>query len=72
MAINSNDNYILYGVVKYFRDNSSSGHFAAYCRSPVDNLWYFYNDEIVTLISEQEKTIIQNNGLTYILFYRKI
>ena len=70
MAINSNENYILYGVVKYFGDNS--GHFAAYCRSPVDNLWYFYNDEIVTPISEQEKEVIQNNGLTHILFYRKI
>ena len=72
MAINSNDNYILYGVVKHFGDNSSSGHFAAYCRSPVDNCWYFYNDTIVTPINEQEKAMIQNNGLTYILFYRKI
>ena len=72
MAINSNGNYILYGVVKHFGDNSSSGHFAAYCRSPVDNGWYFYNDAIVTPISEQEKASIQNNGLTYILFYRKI
>ena len=72
MAINSNGNYILYGVVKHFGDNSSSGHFAAYCRSPVDNLWYFYNDAIVTPVSEQEKAVIQNNGLTYILFYRKI
>ena len=70
MAINSNENYMLYGVVKYFGDNS--GHFAAYCRSPVDNLWYFYNDEIVTPINEQEKEVIQNNGLTHILFYRKI
>ena len=72
MAINSNGNYILYGVVKHFGDNSSSGHFAAYCRSPVDNLWYFYNDAIVTPVSEQEKAVIQNNGLTYILFYKKI
>ena len=72
MAINSNGNYILYGVVKHFGDNSSSGHFAAYCRSPVDNCWYFYNDAIVTPVSEQEKAVIQNNGLTYILFYKKI
>ena len=72
MAINSNGNYILYGVVKHFGDNSSSGHFAAYCISPVDNLWYFYNDANVTPVSEQEKAVIQNNGLTYILFYRKI
>ena len=72
MAINSNDNYILYGVVKHFGESSSSGHFAAYCRSPVDNCWYFYNDAIVTPIKEEEKAVIQNNGLTYILFYKKI
>jgi len=72
MAIYSNDNYILYGVVKHLGGNSSSGHFVAYCRSPVDNCWYFYNETIVTPINEEEKSVIQNNGLTYILFYRKI
>ena len=72
MAINSNGNYILYGVVKHFRYNSSSGYFAAYCRSPVDNNWYYYNDEIVTPINNQEKAEIQNEGITHILFYRKI
>ena len=41
MVINQTGNYLLYGVVKYFEYNSSSGQFAAYCRSPIDNCWYF-------------------------------
>ena len=72
IAINPSGNYLLYGVVKHFGDSSSSGHFAAYCRSPIDNQWYFYNDSIVTPINENEKGRIQDVGLTYILFYRKM
>jgi len=71
LAMNPNGQYILYGVVKHFGDNSSSGHFASYCRSPIDNSWYFYNDAIVAPINETEKGTIQENGLTYILFYKK-
>ena len=71
IAIQPNGIYQLYGVVKHFGESSSSGHFTAYCRSPIDNCWYFYNDSIVTPISEQEKSRIQENGLTYILFYRQ-
>ena len=71
IALNPNGIYRLYGVVKHFGDSSSSGHFAAYCRSPVDNLWYFYNDSIVTSLNENEKFKIQDIGLTYILFYKK-
>ena len=71
IAINPG-NYLLYGVVKHFGDSSSCGHFAAYCRSPIDNCWYFYNDAIVTPINENEKARIQENGLTYILFYKHL
>ena len=69
--INSNGIYQLYGVVKHFGDNNSSGHFTAYCRSPIDDLWYFYNDAVVTPVNEQEKYRIQEVGLTYMLFYRQ-
>ena len=72
IPINKMGNYQLYGVVKHFGDSSSSGHFAAYCRSPVDNCWYFYNDAIVTPINENEKARIQEQGLTYILFYKHL
>ena len=69
--INSNGIYQLYGVVKHFGENNSSGHFTAYCRSPIDGLWYFYNDATVTQVSEQEKYQIQEVGLTYMLFYKQ-
>ena len=71
-VINPSGQYILYGVLKHFGDDSSSDHFAAYCRSPIDNLWYFYNDAFVTPINENEKGKIQDIGLTYILFYKKM
>ena len=71
IVINPNGIYQLYGVVKHFGDSSSSGHFTAYCRSPIDNLWYFYNDSIVTALNENEKYKIQDIGLTYILFYKR-
>ena len=62
----------LYGVVKHYLDSSSSGYFTAYCRSPIDNYWYYYNDSLVSPISEQEKYKIQELGLTCILFYKNI
>ena len=34
--INSSGIYQLYGVVKHYGDSSASGHFTAYCRSPID------------------------------------
>ena len=71
LSMNTSDIFILYGVVKHFGDNSASGHFTAYCRSPVDNLWYFYNDATVTPLNENEKYRIQDYGLTYILFYKR-
>ena len=68
--INSSGIYQLYGVVKHYGDSSASGHFTAYCRSPIDGCWYHYNDAMVTPVNEQEKYIIQDNGMTYMLFYQ--
>ena len=73
MAINQTGNYLLYGVVKYFEYNYfSSGYFAAYCRSPIDNCWYFCNDDYVKPINENEKIEIQEKGVTNLLFYKLI
>ena len=70
--INPSGIYQLYGVVKHYGDNSASGHFTAYCRSPIDGMWYHYNDAMVTPVNEQEKYIIQENGMTYMLFYSQM
>ena len=68
--VNPSGIYQLYGVVKHYGDSSASGHFTAYCRSPIDRMWYHYNDAMVTPVNEQEKYIIQDNGMTYMLFYQ--
>ena len=42
------------------------GHFIAYCRDPLTEIWHKYNDAIVRNISEKEI----NRGTPYILFYQ--
>ena len=72
LFVNPSGLYQLYGVVKHYGDSSASGHFTAYCRSPIDRQWYYYNDAMVTPVNEQDKYQIQENGLTYMLFYNQI
>ena len=69
--LNNTKIYELQSVIKHFGDNSSSGHFIAYCRSPIPkfhNLWYCYNDAIV--VQTNKWSDIHDNGVTYILFYQ--
>ena len=44
---NENIIYDLIGVVTHMGENGFSGHFIASCKSPIDNLWYRYNDDQV-------------------------
>ena len=69
--INPSGIFQLYAVVKHFGESGSSGHFTAYCRSPIDNSWYFYNDDIVSPVGPQDMYQIRDIGLTYMLFYQK-
>jgi len=62
--------YNLYGVITHFDQNTSNSHFVASCKSPVDNKWYRYNDDIVNPINDVLNEII-NFGTPYILFYQK-
>ena len=70
---NDNNKYELICVLSHYGENSMSDHFIAICKSPVDDKWYRYNDEIVT---SKDKPIYQNNGnldeKPCILFYQKI
>ena len=68
--INSNGKFQLYAVVKHFGESGSSGHFTAYCRSPIDQAWYFYNDATVTPVDQQGLYEMREIGLTYMLFYQ--
>ena len=62
--------YNLYGVITHLGESGPNAHFVATCKSPVDNIWYRYNDAIVNPISNFQKDIL-NYGKPYILFYQK-
>ena len=63
--------YDLVGVVTHLGEGASSGHFIAYCKSPIDHNWYKYNDDIVSPVFNFVEEVI-NYAMPYILFYQKI
>ena len=62
--------YNLYGVITHIGESGPNAHFVASCKSPIDNKWYRYNDDIVNPITNIQKEIIEF-GTPYILFYQK-
>ena len=68
-----NNKYELICVLTHLGPSGMSGHFIAFCKSPVDKNWYCYNDAIVSLCGDPR---YQNNneleGLPYVLFYQKL
>ena len=60
--------YQLYAIVTHLGPSSMSGHFIAFCKSPIDNKWYKYNDSQVSLIGNFFNDI-HEFGCPYILFY---
>ena len=64
--------FYLNGVIVHLGPSGESGHFIAYCCSPIDHKWYCYNDSIVTFCEKQNiAEQIGNRGTPYILFYKK-
>ena len=63
-------NYELIGCLTHHGPSGMAGHFVAYCRSPIDNQWYFYNDAEVTPCYNPENEML-SNGIPYILFYQR-
>ena len=62
-------NYELIGVITHLGLSGPGGHFVAFCKNPIDDKWYKYNDEKV----EPANTFnVHNEGIAYILFYRFI
>ena len=62
--------YQLYAIVTHLGPSSMSGHFIAFCKSPIDNMWYKYNDSMVDLIGNSFNDI-HDFGCPYILFYER-
>ena len=67
---NETINYDLIGVVTHMGESGSSGHFIATCKSPIDSLWYQYNDDLVFRVDDFNNQIL-NYAMPYILFYQK-
>ena len=63
--------YNLYGVIAYVEQNGSNTHYIGFCKSPINNKWYKYNDSIVSPVEDVQKEII-NFDTPNILFYHKI
>uniref|UniRef100_A0A3B4A2D3 Ubiquitin carboxyl-terminal hydrolase n=1 Tax=Periophthalmus magnuspinnatus TaxID=409849 RepID=A0A3B4A2D3_9GOBI len=59
-------NYDLLSVICH-HGTASSGHYIAYCRNDTNNLWYEFDDQSVTEVSE---SCVQN-AEAYVLFYKK-
>ena len=62
-------NYELIGIITHFGESGESGHFIGLCKSIIDQVWYIFNDQIVTKTSFNEAV---NKGTPYILFYQAI
>ena len=62
--------YKLIGVVTHMGESGANGHFVAFCRSPIDNKWYNYNDDLCFLVNNVQNNII-DYAMPYILFYQK-
>ena len=68
---NTGCNYKLIGVITHIGESSMSGHFIAYCRDPINNDWYKYNDAIVNKVENFQNEVI-NFAMPYLLFYQKV
>ncbi len=74
VVTNSNEKciYELIGVLSHFGPSGMAGHFIAFCKSPVDNKWYCYNDAIVSqCIDPTYQKNGEIEGIPYVLFYQK-
>lgn len=61
--------YKLIGVISLVDKNIDKKHFIAFCRNPVTNSWYQYNNASVNLVKDFKKEVI-DSFKPYILFYQ--
>jgi len=69
---NTGFKYKLIGVISHIGESGMGGHFIAYCKDPISQLWYKYNDAIVSEVQEQDfQREVINFAMPYLLFYQK-
>ena len=68
-----NYDYELICVLTHLGPSGMAGHFIAFCKSPIDNNWYCYNDaQVSKCIDPRNKGNNQIESIPYVLFYQKI
>ncbi len=70
MKENKNLIYHLYAIVTHFGPSNMGGHFIAFCKSPIDNNWYKYNDSMVNYVGNFYNDIVILEFL--IFFFMKV
>ena len=68
---NTGCNYKLIGVTTYIEENNKGGNYISYCKDPINNKWYKYNDEIVSKVENFQNEVI-NSVNPYLLLYEKV
>ena len=69
---NSNNKYELIGVLAHIGPSGMAGHFIAFCKSPVNGNWYFYNDaDVQQVVDPRIDNKDQIESTPYALFYQK-
>ena len=61
----------LIGIVSKIGEFGSNEHYISYCKSPINNYWYKYNNDLVSDINDFKKDII-DSIFPRILFYQKV
>ena len=59
--------YYLYGIICL--THSSDVHYVAFCKSPMDKMWYKYNDTNVEAVNNLENDVL-DSGIPVALFYQ--
>ena len=60
----------LIGVVSKFGDFGNNEYYISFCKSPIDNCWYKYNNDFVSKVNNLKNEII-DSGEPNVLFYQK-
>ena len=63
-------NYDLIGVVSYSEKIGTKGNYIATCKSPIDNLWYHYNENYVFPVKNFNLEVL-TNSIPCVLFYKR-
>ena len=66
-----NFKYELICVIAHIGQSLIAEHFIAFCKSPVNDKWYCYNDANVSEIDDPRNQSSDIEGIPYVLFYQK-